>query len=55
VAVSRALAWADGLLLSGLVAGAAAAVIFFTRPEVPVGLAFVPSPGGGFVSVSGAF
>jgi hypothetical protein len=55
VPVARALAWADGLLISGLVAGAAAAVIFFTRPEVPIGIAVVPTSSGGVLSVSGAF
>jgi hypothetical protein len=55
VSVARTLAWADGLLVSGVVAGAAAAVIFFTRPEVPIGIALVPAPGGGHLSLAGAF
>ncbi|MDX2008969.1 MAG: hypothetical protein SFW67_02205 [Myxococcaceae bacterium] len=55
VTVGRTLAFADGLLIGGAVAAAASAVIFFTRPEVPVGLAIVPSTGGGSVSFSGAF
>lgn len=55
VTVGRTLAFADGLLIGGAVAAAASAVIFFTRPEVPVGLALVPTVGGGSVSVSGAF
>lgn len=56
VNVGKTLAVADGLFIGGLVTAAATAVIFFTRPEIPVPLVGVfPLSGGVGVSLGGGF
>lgn len=56
VNVGKTLAVADGLFIGGLVTAAATAVIFFTRPEIPVPLvSLVPLREGAGVSLGGTF